>query len=400
MKALQGLKVLDCTHVIAGSWASMILADLGADVVKIERIEGGALRNYLGKFRPWDFVNRNKRAIAVNLATPEGQDIVKRLIKDADVFVQNYRPGILDKWGLGYTDLSNINKGLIYCSISGFGQSGPYKHRGGLDLVAQAISGIMSFVGPKNSDRPSSTGMPLSDLNSGVYGAVGILAALQHRHKTGEGQHVETTLQETALTYTLWESAMYFRNGTIAGPRGSASELTTPYEAYRAKDSFIAVGVPSEFLWGKFCEAIQATHLKGNSKYKDRVTRLANRASLVVDIELELKDQPATYWSEQLALKGVPAAPVNNIETALQDPQIEARGSIEMVEGQAFLRVPITLSKTPVSISRPPAEIGDHSQEVLKEHNFTDDELKTLIANKIIKGKPYSNQAINGFKTR
>lgn len=385
MKALEGLKVLDCTHVIAGSWASMILADLGADVVKIERIEGGVLRSYLGKFRPWDFVNRNKRAIAVNLATPEGQAIIKRLVKDADVFVQNYRPGILDKWGLGYADLSAINKGLVYCSISGFGRTGPYKKRGGLDLIAQAISGIMSYVGPKNSERPSSTGLPLSDLNAGVYGAVGILAALQHRNKTGEGQHVETSLHEAALAYTLWESAMYFRNGTIAAPSGSGSKLATPYEAYKAKDSFLTVGVPSEPLWGKFCAVIQAMHLKDDPKYKNRVLRLANRATLVIEIEKLLANQTATYWSEKLAEQGIPAAPVNNIKTALEDPQVAARKMIEVVDGQTFLRVPITLSKTPVDINRPPAEIGDHSQEVLIESGFSKEELKVLLERKIIK---------------
>ena len=385
MKALEGLKVLDCTHVIAGSWASMILADLGADVVKIERIEGGVLRKYLGKFRPWDFVNRNKRAIAVNLATPEGQAIVKRLIKEADVFVQNYRPGILDKWGLGYADLSAINKGLIYCSISGFGHTGPYKKRGGLDLIAQAISGIMSFVGPKNSARPSSTGLPLSDLNAGVYGAVGILAALQHRHKTGEGQHVETTLHETALAYTLWESAMYFRNGSIAEPSGSGSKLATPYEAYKAKDSFLTVGVITEDLWDKFCIVLQAMHLKKDPRYTERTLRLANRAALTEDIEKILASQTATYWSEKLTQVGIPAAPVNNIQTALADPQIAARKMIEEIDGQTFLRVPITLSKTPVTIKRAPAEIGDHSQEVLRESGFSEAELKTLLEQQIIK---------------
>lgn len=385
MKALAGLKVLDCTHIIAGSWASMILADLGADVIKIERKEGGVLRSYIGKFRPWDFVNRNKRAIAIDLSSKEGQIILKRMIVAADVFVENYRPGILDKWGLGYSDLSAINKGLIYCSISGFGNSGPYKKRGGLDLIAQAISGIMSFVGPKNMDMPSSTGMPLSDLNSGVYGAVGILAALQHRHKTGEGQHVETSLHETALTYTLWESAMYLRNGTIAEPSGSGSKLATPYEAYKVKDGFLTVGVPSETLWGKFCEVIEAMHLKADPRFANRIQRLANRPALTIEIEAALQHQNATYWSGKFALVGIPAAPVNNIKAALEDPQIAARKMIETIDGQTFLRVPITLSKTPVGINRPPAEIGDHSQEVLKEAGFSVEEIQDFINKEIIK---------------
>ena len=386
MKALQGVKVLDCTHAVAGPWASMILADLGADVIKIEPVEGARFRFKLPNYTPWDIVNRNKRAIAVDIHKVEGQQVIQALSKQADVFIENFRPGVLDKKSLGYTHLSALNKGLIYCSISGFGHDGPYRKRGAMDLITQAISGIMSYIGPRGSTAPNSTGLPLSDLTAGTYAAVGILAALHHRHATGEGQHVETTLQESALAYTLWESASVLHGGASPKPRGTRSTITTPYEAYKAKDSYLVVAIPSEYLWGKFCEGIEAVHLKTDPRYLDRSQRMPNRDALQADIEIALATQTATYWSAQLTALGVPSAPVNNMAAALQDPQIKARGMIETIDGQSYLRVPIKMSKTPVGISRPAASIGEHSQEVLKEAGFSEEELVALMGNKIVKG--------------
>ena len=191
---LNGMRVLDCTHVIAGSWCSMLLADLGADVIKIEPPKGEVTRTAVGPFRPYDFINRNKRAIAIDMAKPEGAAALRRLAAWADVWVENFRPGALERRGLGYDQLAQANASLIYCSISGFGQDGPYRERGGLDLVTQAMSGIMSFVGEPGGP-PVSTAVPISDLNAGTFGALGILAAWAHRQKTGEGQHVGTSLR-------------------------------------------------------------------------------------------------------------------------------------------------------------------------------------------------------------
>ena len=299
-KALNGLKVLDCTHVVAGPWSSMILADLGADVIKIEPIEGGRLRTRLPHFCPWDTVNRNKRSISVDLTTKEGQAVIKQLVKQADVFTENFRPGVLDKMGLGYTDLSSINKRLIYCSISGFGQGGPYRKRGAMDLITQAMTGIMSFIGQPDSTRPSSTGLPLSDLNAGTFAAVGILAALHYRHTSGEGQYIDTSLQESAMAYTLWESTSVLNGGADAPKRGSRSPLATPYEAYRAKDNFIVVAVPSEYHWGVFCKGINAPHLKEDPRFVDRLNRLANRDILQAEIEKPLLAIPPIIGQHNL----------------------------------------------------------------------------------------------------
>jgi formyl-CoA transferase len=229
MGALTGLKVLDCTHVIAGAYCSMVLADLGADVVKIEPPAGETTRGHPGAaFRAFDFVNRNKRAIALDLSTERGAAALRKLAETADVFVENYRPGSLDRMGLGYAQLAELNPRLIYCSVSGFGLDGPYRDRGGFDLIAQAMSGIMSFTGEEGSDVPCAAGVPLSDLNAGVFGAVGVLAALQSRHVTGKGQHVETSLLESALAYTIWESGLFLTTGEIAQAQGDAPSAGRP----------------------------------------------------------------------------------------------------------------------------------------------------------------------------
>ncbi len=215
--ALADLRVIDCTHVIAGAYCSMLLADLGADVIKVEPLGGEGDRiNSDRVFRPFEMANRNKRAIAVDIRRPEGADIIRRLAKTADVFVENFRPGVYDKLGLGYDDLKTENPGLIYCSISGFGHSGPYRERGGFDLVAQAMSGITSFTGEIGSTRPVAAGVPLSDLSAGCFGALGILAALNHRCTTGVGQKVESTLLESALGYALWETGLFLATGEVA----------------------------------------------------------------------------------------------------------------------------------------------------------------------------------------
>ncbi|HWA62872.1 MAG TPA: CoA transferase, partial [Caulobacteraceae bacterium] len=260
--ALAGLKVLDCTHVIAGAWCSMMLADLGAEVVKIEPLEGETTRGHpKARFKAFDFVNRNKRSLAIDLASPMGAETIRRLARSADVFVENYRPGSLDRMGLGWEHLKAVNPRLVYASVSGFGLTGPYRDRGGFDLIAQGMSGIMSFTGEPGAERPTACGVPLSDLNAGTFAALGILAALRHRDATGEGQHVETSLLETAIAYTVWESGLYLTTGEVARPNGSRHRLAAPYEALKTRDGYIVVGVNSQRLWERFVEAIAAPDL-------------------------------------------------------------------------------------------------------------------------------------------
>jgi crotonobetainyl-CoA:carnitine CoA-transferase CaiB-like acyl-CoA transferase len=384
MAALSGLKVLDCTHVIAGAYCSLILADLGADVVKIEPPGGESTRG-IGTgggaaFRAFDVVNRNKRAIALDLSTERGAETLRKLAETADVFVENYRPGSLDRMGLGYERLSKINPRLVYCSVSGFGLDGPYRNRGGFDLIAQAMSGIMSFVGEAGSETPCSTAVPISDLNAGVFGAVGILAALQSRHVTGTGQHVETSLLESALAYTIWETGMYLTTGAVAQRNGTRHRLAAPYEALKTADGHMVVGVNSQRLWKRFCEALGDPGLAIEAGFNTTAGRVKNRDALQARIEAILTTDATANWMAKLEAQGVPAGPLNTIAQAWDDPQVKARGLLAEVDGRRFVRTPIKLHDTPVELRRGPGEVGEHTREVLAEAGFAPEDIDALIA--------------------
>lgn len=383
--SLAGVRVLDCTHVIAGAYCSLLLADLGADVVKIEPLKGEVTR---GRdeipFKPYDFVNRNKRAIAVDIASPEGAEVIRTLAGDADIFVENFRPGALDKFGLGYSRLSQINPRLIYASISGFGQTGPYRDRGGLDLVAQAMSGIMSFTGEIGSDRPVAAGVPLSDLNAGVFAALGAVSALHHRNRTGEGQHLETSLLESALAYTMWETGMALTMGVVAERAGTRHRLAAPYEALKTQDGYLVVGVTNQKLWKRFCDAIGHSSLAEDTEFAEPHLRIANRDALQERLESILAEDKTADWVEKITALGVPCGPINSIKDALDDPHVKARGFLADVDGRQFPRAPITMSRTPVSLKRGPAAIGEHTREVLLQAGYSEEAIDDLCGRKAI----------------
>jgi formyl-CoA transferase len=381
--ALAGLKVLDCTHVIAGAYCSLILADLGAGVVKIEPPAGESTRGMgvdQGAFRAFDFVNRNKRAIALDLSTDAGAGVVRKLAESADVFVENYRPGAMDRMGLGYAALSKINPRLVYCSISGFGLDGPYRSRGGFDLIAQAMSGLMSFVGDVGSDRPCSTAVPISDINAGAFGAIGVLAALQSRATTGRGQHVESSLLEAAMASTVWESGLFLSTGAMPQRNGTRHRLAAPYEALRTADGHIVVGVNSNRLWGRFCQAMGDAALADDPDFSSPGQRMKNRDALQARLEAILATDTSANWVLKLEAVGVPAGPLNTIAEAWDDPQIRARGLLAEVDGRRFPRTPIKLHDTPVALTRGPADVGQHTREVLAEAGFSAEDIDSLVA--------------------
>ncbi len=381
MGALSGLKVLDCTHVTAGAYCSMVLADLGADVVKIEPPVGETTRRHRGAaFRAFDFVNRNKRAITLDRTTEAGAATLSKLAETADVFVENYRPGSLDRMGLGFAHLAKMNPRLIYCSISGFGLDGPYRDRGGFDLIAQVMSGIMSFTGEEGSEVPGAAGVPLSDLNAGVFGALGVLAALQSRHVTGKGQHVETSLLESALAYTIWESGLFLTTGEVAHRRGTRHRLAAPYEALETADGYMVVGVNNQRLWLRFCEALVEPGLASQEGFERPNRRVRNRDALKARIEAILSHDTTVNWMVKLEAQGVPAGPLNTIAQAWDDPQVKARGLLAQVAGRRFVRTPIKLHGTPVEVRTGPAEVGQHTREVLAEAGFSSTDIEALIA--------------------
>jgi len=378
--ALAGLRVLDCTHVIAGAWCSLILADLGADVIKIEPPAGETTRGHPGAaFRAFDFVNRNKRAIALDLSTEAGVGVVRKLAETADVFVENYRPGSLDRMGLGYAALKEIKPDLVYASVSGFGLDGPYRDRGGFDLIAQAMSGIMSFTGEEGSHKPVAAGVPLSDLNAGVFAAIGVLAALRHRDATGEGQHVETSLLESALAYTVWETGMFLTTGEVARRQGTRHRLAAPYEALKTADGHMVVGVNNQRLWLRFVEAIGAPELAAEEAFERPNRRVRNRDALQARIEAVLATDTTANWMAKLEAQGVPAGPLNTIAQAWDDPQVKARGLLAEVDGRRFARTPIKFHRTPAGVRSGPPDVGQHTRDVLGEAGYSETEIEALI---------------------
>jgi formyl-CoA transferase len=369
--------------VIAGAYCSLVLADLGADVIKIEPPAGESTRGMgvdRGAFRAFDFVNRNKRAIALDLSTEAGAAVVRRLAESADVFVENYRPGAMDRMGLGYAALSKLNPRLVYCSISGFGLDGPYRNRGGFDLVTQAMSGLMSFVGEQGSAAPCSTAVPISDLNAGLFGAIGVLAALQSRQASGKGQHVESSLFESAMAATIWETGRYLTSGELPVRTGTRHRLAAPYEALKTADGHMVVGVNSQRLWKRFCEALEEPGLIAEPGFDSPAERMQNRDALQARLEAILARDTSANWVLKLKAVGVPAGPLNNLAQAWDDPQIRARGLLAEADGRRFVRTPIKLHDTPVELARGPAEVGEHTREVLAEAGFSTVEIDALVA--------------------
>jgi formyl-CoA transferase len=394
MKPLEGLRVIDWTHAMAAPFCTMTLADLGADVVKIEppgegeptRRPGPAGRG--GHSAQFLAVNRGKRSFTVDLKQPEGVSLVTRLAATADVFVQNYRPGVAQRLGVGPEDLAAVNPRLVYCSISGFGSTGPYASRGGYDLIAQAMSGVLSVTGDEDGTL-AKAGVPISDLAAGLFGVYGILCALEYRDRTATGQHVDTSLLEAAMALTVWESTEYWATGRAPGPLGSAHRLSAPYQALRARDGYFTVGANHDKLFEGFCRAIDRPDLLRDPRFDEPSKRLEGRATLIAEIEKTTTGQDRGYWLERLDRAGVPAGPINTYPEALADPHTLARGMVvDLVHPEAgpikALGLPVKLSDTPGAVDRPPPLVGQHTAEILSELGVSPAEQSELRAKGVI----------------
>src|SRR5213593_435079 len=287
MKPLDRLRVIDLTQAMAAPYCTMNLADFGADVIKVEPPGGEEQRRgatsrhgHSGSFMA---INRNKRGITLDLKTPEGVEVIHRLVRTADVFVQNYRPGAAGRLGVDYETLKRLNPRLIYCSVSGFGGTGPYASRGGYDLIAQGMSGIISVTGDEDGP-PAKAGVPVSDLAAGLFGAYGILCALEERQRSGQGQFVDTSLLEAALALTVWEATEYWVTGRVPGPLGSAHRLAAPYQELRASDGWFTVGANNDKLFEAFCAAIGRSDLAADARFAGAHERMIHRDALVADV--------------------------------------------------------------------------------------------------------------------
>jgi formyl-CoA transferase len=384
--------VLDQTQVMAGPFCSMLLADLGADVIKIEPPGGEHTRRERelapGISASFLAVNRNKRALTLDLKQADGVELLKRLVSTADILVENYRPGVARRLGVDYDTLAAINPRLIYCSISGFGQTGPYASRGGFDLVAQAMSGIMSATGG-DGGAPVKVGVPITDLGAGLFGLLGILCALRARRVTGRGQFVDTSLFEAGLALSAWEATEYWFTGQIPRGLGTAHRLNAPYQAFRASDGYFTVGANTDKLFIALCEAIGRPELARDPRFSDRATRLAQRGALVAEIEKATAAEPRAHWLARLDAAGVPSGPINSYPEALADPHTLARGMVvDLVHPGAgavkALGVPVKLSDTPGAVDRPAPLLGQHTAEILTDLGYTDAEQQELRAARVI----------------
>jgi len=392
MKALEGLRVIDLTQAMAAPFCSMNLADMGADVIKVEpptgedMRRGSASRNgHSGTFLT---INRGKRGITLDLKQPAGVEIIHRLVRTADVFVQNYRPGAATRLGVDYETLAAVNARLIYCSISGFGATGPYATRGGYDLIAQGMSGIISVTGDEDGP-PAKAGLPVSDLAAGLFGAYGILCALEHRERTGQGQLVDTSLLEAALALTVWEATEYWVTGRAPKPLGSAHRLAAPYQALRASDGWFTVGANNDKLFEAFCRAIERPDLTADARFGGRRDRMRHRDALIAEIERTTAKEPRAHWLERLDRAGVPSGPINTYPEALADPHALAREMVvDLVHPGAgpikALGVPVKLSDTPGAVDRPAPLLGQDNTEVLTELGYSEAEQRTLKDNRVI----------------
>ena len=387
---LAGLRVLELAQIMAGPTTGMMLADMGADVIKVEKLPGGDdSRGYRepqvnGVSAPFLILNRNKRGIALNLKHPQGREILLRMVRDADVLTENFRKGTLEKLGLGYDVLSAGNPGLIYCAISGYGRDGPFGDKGGFDLIAQGFAGLMSITGEPGGP-PAKNGNPVSDINAGILAAVGILAAYAHKLKTGRGQLVDTSLMEAAVQQTYWHAAIYFATGSTPGATGSAHILAAPYQAFHARDGWLNIGGANQANWERIAEVLGHPEWRDDARFRTNSDRMAHLAELAALMNEVLGKRTRAEWIEAFDAAGVPVGAVHSVGEALSHPQTLARDMVVDIDHPQAgptkaIGCPVHFSETPTAVTRPAPLLGEHTRAVLAEFGYSDSEIDGFIA--------------------
>jgi crotonobetainyl-CoA:carnitine CoA-transferase CaiB-like acyl-CoA transferase len=388
VSALSDVRVLELTQVMAGPFCGQVLADMGADVIKVEPPGGDATRRSLGFRMGGDdtaaflAVNRNKRSLTLDLKRPEHVTAFHRLARSADVVLENNRPGVAARLGVDYETLHEVNPRLVYASISGFGQTGPYAQRPGYDLIAQGLSGVMSVTGEPDGN-PVKCGIPIGDLSAGLFCAVAILSALHARERTGRGQYVDTSLFEGALALSIWETAELWATGRVPGKLGSAHRLTAPYQALRTADGYITVGGNTQALFERLCTAVGREDLISDERFATNDERMANVGELVAELEQALAARTTDDWVAALVEGGVPCGPIHDYAEVFADEHTQAREMEVTVEHPVegtirALGIPVKLSDTPGAVRRPAPLLGEHTEEVLREAGFAQEEIASL----------------------
>lgn len=385
---LAGVRILDLSRILSGPFATMVFADLGADVIKLENPRTGDDTREWGPPYQGDqsayflAVNRNKRGIAVDLKTARGREIALRIADQSDVVVENFRPGTSGRLGLGYDELSSRNPRLIYASISGFGQTGPFASEPGYDAIAQALSGLMSVTGEADG-APVRVGNSAADLGASMWAAIGILAALHARHTTGRGEWIDISLLDGQIASLTYLAGGYFASGIVPRRYGSAHPSIVPYQALRTADGHLMVAVGNDTLWQRFAPLIGLPELVDDPRFASNPKRVENRKALIPLLEAALAAKGSGAWADELSAAGIPAGAINSIDAALAHPQVVARGMVVTADHPTAgtLRMtgsPIKLSRYTATVRRPPPELGEHTDEVLRELGYTADDIVAL----------------------
>ena len=376
MKPLENVKVLDLTRVLAGPYASMMMADFGAEIIKIESPKTGDDSRAFGPFVGGESayfmsLNRGKRSITMNLKSPKAQELFKKMVKKVDVVLENYRPGTMEKFGLGYEEIKKINPNIIYTACSGFGHTGPYSKKPAYDVIVQGMGGIMSITGQENG-APTRVGASVGDLTAGLFAVIGTLTALYNREKTGVGQKVDVAMLDCQVAILENAISRYLVNGVAPGPIGNRHPSITPFEAFQAKDGYVIIAVGNDRLWKKFCDLIGRQELIGDERFITNAKRTENQKQLKGILDTIFPAKTVDEWLEAIDGAGIPCGPINKIDRVMKDPQVLAREMIVEVDHPVAGKfkmpgIPIKLSETPGEIESPSPLLGQHTEEILNE---------------------------------
>jgi crotonobetainyl-CoA:carnitine CoA-transferase CaiB-like acyl-CoA transferase len=389
MKALEGIRVLDLTRALAGPFCTLMLGDNGADVIKVEIPgTGDDTRKwgppFIGEESAYYLsINRNKRSLTLNLQDTQAQEVFMKLAKDIDVVVENFTPGVMGRFGLDYDAVKAVNPKVVYCSISGFGQDGPYRNRPAYDQIMQGVGGLMSITGEPDGE-PQKIGIAVTDIGAGMWSAFAIMAALHHREKSGEGQYIDISMLDAQVAWLTYQAAFFFANGEAPKRMGAAHPTLVPYQAFMCNDGkYINVAVGSERIWGRFCQGMNREDLKDHPDYATNSVRVNHRGAMVSMLQEIFLTRPVAEWVEDLQAANVPCGPINDLADVFADPQVLARnmylemphptlGSIKQTG------LPIKFSLTPGGLDRHPPLLGEHNQEILQSLGYSDADVQSL----------------------